>query len=210
MSKIISFVSQKGGVSKSTLARGIAREGAESGLNIKVADLDVQQGTFAEWHRLRLSNGFNSVGSVEVFGSVKDALKQAKDYDLLIFDGGARASGGTLEISKVSDLIILPTSASRDDLVPAIKLAFDLQKKGIENKKIAFALSKVTTEAEIEEAREYIQGSGFQVLQGCLYEKPAYRQAQNNGLTITETKYTSLNNKADTLLNSITDLLLKN
>lgn len=209
MSKIISFVSQKGGVSKSTLARGIAREGAESGLTVKVADLDVQQGTFAEWHRLRLSNGYPSVGSVEVFGSVKDALKQAKDYDLFIFDGGARASGGTLEVAKVSDLIVLPSSASRDDLVPAIKLAFDLQKKGVESKKIAFALSKVTTEAEIEEARDYIQGAGFHVLKGCLYEKPAYRQAQNQGLTITETKYKSLNTKADELLISITHLLLK-
>ncbi|NOQ50263.1 MAG: AAA family ATPase [Mycoplasmataceae bacterium] len=209
MSKIIAFISQKGGVSKSTLARGIAREGLESGLDVKVADLDVQQGTFTEWHRIRLSNGFDSIGSVELFSNVKNALKQAKDYDLLVIDGGARASEGTLEISKVADLVVLPTSASRDDLTPAIRLAFDLQKKGIDNKKIVFALSKVTTEAEIEDARDYIKGSGFQVANGCLYEKPAYRQAQNEGLTITETKYRSLNIKADELLTSITELLLK-
>jgi chromosome partitioning protein len=209
MGKIIAFVSQKGGVSKSTLARGVSREAQHSGLEVKVADLDTQQGTFSEWHRIRLNNGYDSVGSVEIFSKVKEALKQADNYDLLIIDGAARASSATLEIAKVADLVILPTCASRDDLTPAIKLAYELQKKGIAKNNIAFALTRVTTQAEIEDAREYINESGFQTLDGSLIEKPAYRQAQNQGLTITETKYKSLNLKADELLSSIITLLLK-
>ncbi len=209
MGKIIAFVSQKGGVSKSTLARGISREAQQSKLDVKVADLDTQQGTFAEWHRIRLDNGYDSIGSVEVFSKVKDALKQADNYDLLIIDGAARASSATLEIAKIADLVILPTCASKDDLTPAIRLAHELQKNGIPTKNIALALTRVTTQAEIEDARDYIKGSGFQVLEGALLEKPAYRQAQNEGLTITETRYKSLNAKADELLTSIINLLLK-
>jgi len=209
MGKIIAFVSQKGGVSKSTLARGVSREAKESGLSVKVADLDTQQGTFAEWHRIRLNNNFGSIGSVEIFDTAKDALKQAKDYDLLVVDGSARASSGTLDIAKIADLIILPTCASKDDLTPAIRLAHELNKKGVDKKNIALALTRVTTKAEIKEAREFIEETGFQVLKGALLEKPAYRQAQNEGLAITETRYKSLNNKADELMNSIIDLLLK-
>ena len=50
MSTIIAFVSQKGGVGKSTLARALAREAAAAGLKTKIADLDTQQGTSVDWH----------------------------------------------------------------------------------------------------------------------------------------------------------------
>ena len=45
MTTIIAFVSQKGGVGKSTLSRALGREAAKSGLTTKIADLDTQQGT---------------------------------------------------------------------------------------------------------------------------------------------------------------------
>ena len=41
MGTIIGFVSQKGGVGKSTLSRAVAREAANEGLNVKIADLDI-------------------------------------------------------------------------------------------------------------------------------------------------------------------------
>ena len=51
MSTIIAFVSQKGGVGKSTLARALAREATVGGIKAKIADLDTQQGTSVDWHR---------------------------------------------------------------------------------------------------------------------------------------------------------------
>ena len=57
MTTIIAFVSQKGGVGKSTLARALAREAAYGGLQVKIADLDTQQGTSVDWHRTRLHTG---------------------------------------------------------------------------------------------------------------------------------------------------------
>lgn len=42
MGVVVAFVSQKGGVGKSTLARALARESAAGRLLVKVADLDVQ------------------------------------------------------------------------------------------------------------------------------------------------------------------------
>ena len=54
MTAVIAFVSQKGGVRKSTLARALAREAAASGLKVKVADLDPDQATIVDWHKVRM------------------------------------------------------------------------------------------------------------------------------------------------------------
>ncbi len=50
--------------------------------------------------------------------------------------------------------------------------------------------------ATIDDAREFINETGFKVLDGCIFEKPGYRQAQNDGYALTETKWKSLNDKA--------------
>jgi len=207
MTPIIACISQKGGVGKSTLSRAIACEAWKSGLSVKLADLDTQQGTCADWHRQRLDNGYKSIGSVEVFSSVSDAIASAQNFDLLVLDGTPRASKGTLETALHADLVILPTCASRDDLVPAVKLAYALENKKVPKRKIVFALVRVSTKAEIEDARDYISQSGFFVLDGYLLEKPAYRLAQNSGLSVTETKYKTLNDKANRLLESIIEHL---
>jgi len=210
MGYIVSFVAQKGGVGKSTLARALAREASKNGWSVKVADLDTQQGTVADWHKIRLHNEYEPVGSVEVIGKVATALKHADNYDLLILDAAARASTVTADLVRHSDLAVIPTCASRDDLLPAIRLANELRKTGIPISKIALALTRVTTEAEINEAREFIEEAGYTVLEGCLYEKPAYRQAQNEGLAVTETRYKSLNEKAEILLQSLVNQIVKN
>nr|VFJ62511.1 MAG: chromosome partitioning protein [Candidatus Kentron sp. FM]VFJ62963.1 MAG: chromosome partitioning protein [Candidatus Kentron sp. FM]VFK14313.1 MAG: chromosome partitioning protein [Candidatus Kentron sp. FM] len=200
---VVSFVSQKGGVGKSTLVRAFATGAMQSGFAVKVADLDTQQATVTDWHRQRLNNGYKPVGSIEVFRKTSEAVGHANNYDFLVLDGAARASVATLEISKASDLVVIPSCASRDDLMPAVKLAHELQKNEIPLASIIFALTRVTTESEIEDARSFIEASGYAVLNGCLYEKPGYRQAQNEGLSVLETRFRSLNEKADELIDSI-------
>ena len=205
MAYIVSFIAQKGGVGKSTLARALAREASAGGWSVKVADLDTQQGTVADWHRVRQDNGHDAIGSVEVIGKVATALKDADNYDLLVMDAAARASAVTADLAKHSNLAVIPTCASRDDLLPAIRLANELLKSDIPTSKIVLALTRVTTEAEIREAREFIEEAGYTVLEGCLYEKTSYRQAQNEGLAVTETRHKGLNQKAETLMQSLLD-----
>lgn len=207
MGYIVAFLSQKGGVGKSTLARALACEASKGGLSVKVADLDTQQGTATNWHRQREANGYDRIGSVETFGKAKDALKSADDFDMLILDGAPRASSATTDIAKVADLIILPSGASRDDLMPTVLLAHELSKKGVASDLFAIALVRVATDSEIRDAQEYIRMSGYQLLKGYLPEKPSYRQAQNDGLAVTETRYASINEKAKELIQSIIDTL---
>ena len=52
----VTFVSQKGGTGKSTLARALGAVVAAAGLKVKIADLDPQQQTVLEWEKLRDEN----------------------------------------------------------------------------------------------------------------------------------------------------------
>jgi chromosome partitioning protein len=205
MTTIIAFVSQKGGVGKSTLARALGREAAHDGLKVKIADLDTQQGTAVDWHRSRLDAGIEPVVSVEAFRTAAQALAAARSFELLIIDGPARTSAGTLEIAKVASLVVQPTGASVDDLRPAVREFHALVKEGVPKERLAFALNRIGTAAEEAETRAYLAEAGYPVLKGCLLERPAYRKAQNSGFAITETRYAGLNERADTLIQSLID-----
>lgn len=205
MSTVVSFVSQKGGVGKSTLARALAREAAAGGLGVKIADLDHEQGTSTNWARRRMSAGLEPVVAVEPFRTAADAFKAAAHVDLMIVDGPARASAGTLEIAKGSALVVQPSSTSVDDLEPATIVFNSLVKAGIPRTKLALALVRVGTEAEEAFARTYMGEAGYEVLPGALLERPAYRQAQNEGQAVTEVRFKGLSERADALVQAIID-----
>lgn len=205
MASIIAFVSQKGGVGKSTLSRALAREAAAGGLKTKVADLDTQQGTTVDWNRARLEAGIEPSISVESFKTAAQALAMVDHYDILILDGPARTSQATLEIAKAANLVVQPTGASLDDLRPAVREFHALVKAGIPKDRLTFALNRIGTDAEEADARVYLSEAGYSVLAGCLVERPAYRKAQNGGHAVTETRYAALNSRADALIQSLID-----
>jgi len=210
MAICIGIVSQKGGVGKSTLARLVAREYAKAGWNVKIADLDVSQGTSFHWQARRLQKSLEPVIPVERFGTVEQALKVATQYDLLIFDGPPHSTVGTLKIAEAADIVVLPSGLSLDDLEPSVLLAHELVKKGVVAEKIAFALCRVgESEVEIGEARSYIDQAGYAVLAGEIPEKTAYRRASDDGRTLTETRFPTLNERSDVLVQSIVNHLEK-
>jgi chromosome partitioning protein len=208
MAIFLGMVSQKGGVGKSTLARLVAREYANAGWSIKIADLDISQGTSFNWQARRLRNVLEPVIPVERFGTVEQAIKASAPYDLVIMDGPPHSNAGTLKIAEASTMLILPTGLALDDLEPSVLLAHELVKKGITRGKIIFALCRVgDSEAEITEARAYIDQAGYTVVKGAIPEKTAYRRASDEGRTLTETRYPTLNQRSDLLAQSIVDQL---
>lgn len=205
MPAVVAFVSQKGGVGKSTLARALAREGAKSGLRVKLADLDTQQGTAVDWHRTRLAAGIEPVISAEAYATAAQALAVASYYDLLILDGPARTSAATLEIARSSSIVVQPTGAAADDLRPAVREFHALIKAGVPKAKLVFALNRIGTDAEENDARQYIADAGYITLPGSLPERAGYRMAQNTGYAITETRFPPLNERADALIQALID-----
>ena len=99
---IIAFVSNKGGVTKTTTAAATAVQLAKAGFRVRVADLDAGQDTLTDWHRDRVRLGIEPTLSVQLYRTPADALRDARDYDILILDGPAKASTSTLAISGAS------------------------------------------------------------------------------------------------------------
>lgn len=204
MTKKIGVISQKGGVAKSTICRGLGREYAKNEWQVLIADLDTSQSTSFEWNTRRMSNELDPFIAVQQFPSIDRVLKVAENYDLVLFDGAPHATRASEQIAKSSDLVLLPTGSSKDDLNPQIRLAHELVKKGVDRNKIHFVLCRVGgSEVEIEETVQYIKLAGYAIIKGSIPEKTGYRRALDEGKTVTETNFSSLNKRADEVIEAI-------
>ncbi len=205
----IAVVSQKGGVWKSTISRMIAKEATDEDWSVHIADLDFQQQTTTKWVGRRMTAGLKPSVYSEMYESVEAALKRnaRADYDLLIFDGPARASAATATMAEIVDLVIQPTSPSLDDLEPAVSLFHALAKAGVPKTKLVYALINTDTAAEEADARYYLTRSGYDCLPGSIPHRPAFRQALNAGRVLTEVGPASLRKKAQVMVKSISGRL---
>lgn len=206
---VVAFCSQKGGVGKSTLARALACAAAkENGVKVRIVDADELQETAHAWSTRRAEQGIKPQISVIVPHRFTD-LKQlaAPDDDILIIDAPGRASRDTLVIAKQAHLIVQPSAGSGDDLLPGMALYRELEEEGIPRERLVWALSRVDSEAEERDLRQFLNEQGWQVLKGCLFNRSAYKRAMDSGLSVTETPFKSLNEKAAELVDSLNDAL---
>jgi chromosome partitioning protein len=205
--RIIGVVSQKGGVGKSTLCQLIAREAASQGKAAKILDFDTKQMSSVDWVRERLQRDVEPAVEAEPTKDVRKAVKLNRDYDIILLDGAPGTPKRTAEMIGECDLIILPTGASRADLVPTLALARRLSDMKHDAAGPFFALCRVMTDSEVAEARSVIGMAGFTTLDGELIERPGYRAAQNVGRSASETAFPSLNARARKLARAILDRL---
>jgi len=207
MAYVIGMISQKGGVGKSTLSRLVARELAASKWDVKIADFDVQQQTSTKWAADRAGQGLSPEVRVEAFSSVKSALKDAPGFDAYIMDGRPHADKQTWEIASACDVIVIPTNETKDCLLPSVTLANALADGGIDAKRIVFALVKSSSAAEVKAARAYLDQTDFDTLAGDLPHMTGYKKSLDLGRSPSETMFPSLNDKAETLAQSLVDRL---
>ena len=200
MPVVISFISQKGGVGKSTLARALAAVAGHAGVKLLLADLDPQQNTVLRWQRIRVQNPKAPPIRVEGFKKVDAALDAGVESDLIIIDTPGNVTASTLEAVQKSHLVVQPTGPGLDDLDPAVLLFHELTNAGIPRSRLVLALCRTQNRKEEDEARAYLVGAGYAVLEASIPEKASYRTAQNNGLGLTETKERALNERADRLV----------
>jgi len=208
MPVIVSFVGQKGGVGKSTLARAFAAVAARGKLKVKLADLDVNQQTSVRWARTRAARGNGHPVEAEAYTTFDDVLAGVHGIDLIIVDTPGHASPATLEIARSSQVVILPTGASTDDLYPTVLLLYELEQMGIPKERLAVALCRLLEQREEHAARKYIETAGYEALVGSIPERAGYRSAHNLGQSITETSDQTLNRRARTLMESLLEKVM--
>ena len=202
----IGFVSQKGGVGKSTLARAVATVAAAGGVKVLLADLDPQQATVLRWEKTRGEHLPSSPSLVvKGFATAAQALAAGTAFELLVIDAPARASRGTLEIAEHAHLVVVPSGASIDDLHPAVLLLHEFAQQGIDKARLVVVLSRILNEDEEARARAYIKKAGYDALPGCIREKSGYREALDHGRSLNEATQKALRQEA----HAMTETLLK-
>ena len=205
---IISLISQKGGVGKSALSRLIAVEYAKAGWFVKIGDLDTGQGSTAKWKARRDQHGIEPEIPVEKYATVERAIKDAEHYDLMVLDGPAFAERRGLSMARVSELIIMPTGYSLDDMEPQIETAYELEDSGINPAQIVFVFCRTEGSAsEDAAARAYLKKARVNILEPVFPERPSIRQAHNMGKAASEVSFPSIKSKILPLAQAIADKL---
>lgn len=209
MTYIISVVAQKGGVGKSTLSRLIASEFARlDGWDVKIADMDVAQATSFHWMQRRHRQNLSPDIRVEGFQRLEKATADAENFDVMVLDGAPHATTQTLQMALASDIVVIPTGTALDDLEPAVRLAHELKREKVPVARLVFVLSRTgDSDAEIAEAREYLERAGYRVAAGSIPERTAFRRASDQGQAISETGFPSLNDRARACFTSIVESL---
>ena len=129
--KIASFVGQKGGVGKSTLARVLAVAASREQYKVLIGDFDLEQLTCVEWSAMRMRHGIEPDIDAQAFKSLKKLRKTVTDYDLVVVDTRGLADELTEDVSKESDVVFLPSGTSMDDLRPTLALAKKLAERAL-------------------------------------------------------------------------------
>ena len=160
--RIASFVGQKGGVGKSTLARVLAVAAARAQHKVLIGDFDLEQLTCVEWGALRLRNGIEPEIEARAFKSLKKLRKTVEGYDLVVVDTRGLADELTEDVSRESDVVFLPTGTSMDDLRPTLALARKLAKTG-------------RSERLLEQAEATIAEAGFDMLNAVWPERDGFQ-----------------------------------
>lgn len=174
--RIASFVGQKGGVGKSTLARVLAVAAARQEYKVLLGDFDLEQLSCIEWSATRLRNGIEPDIEARAFKSLKKLRKSVEGFDLVVVDTRGLADELTTDISQESDVIFLPTGTSMDDLRPTLALARRLSKNRKIGNKIVLVLSKVgRSERLLETAKVTIEEAGFEVLDSIWPERDGFQ-----------------------------------
>ena len=133
MAKIISFISRKGGTGKTTNAINLATSFYGMGKKVLVIETDANY-TLSTLRKMELfkanenRNGFDILGSQDsqIADELTD-LKASGKQDIIIVDSAGKTTDeGLKKLCLASDLVIVPTSLTQNDLLVTYQTITDL------------------------------------------------------------------------------------
>ena len=184
---IISFLNQKGGVGKTTLAVNVAAKLSRQGHKVLLIDAD-KQGSANTWAGIR-SNAPFQVVSMARNNMARDALKLATDYTHTIIDGPPHAEEIARSCIIASDFVALPIepsglSAWASDLT--VKQVREAQEYK-ETLKCGFVVSRKIGKTVIgREIRNIAADAGIPILETEIEQRVAFAESLTMGQTIYE------------------------
>ena len=165
--KILSFVTQKGGSGKTTLAFSCAVAAEQAGLKVLIIDMDPQK-TAERWYQDReaATPQLVSITSPQLDQAITAA--QARGFDLVLLDTPGRDEPSVAAAIRVSDLCIIPCRPTPADMKATPQTVNTIKRL---DKPAAFVLTQTPARSfRIREA-----GKGLSVL--SMVSPDSYRNA---------------------------------
>ncbi|MGE0531949.1 MAG: AAA family ATPase [Hyphomonadaceae bacterium] len=193
--RVLSIVSTKGGVGKTTLAVHLAVAACQAGEGTLVLDLDPQRSAVQWWKdrkRTIAERGMPAGASFDVWpaeaGDLAQAIERAEQsgFTLIIIDTPPHADFPAARAVEVADLVLMPVRPSCLDLHAAkatIALIRDLQKPAF------FVVSQVphNSQATGVDASDFLEAKGIKKGPLTITLLQDYVRALRDGLTAPET-----------------------
>ena len=184
---IISFINQKGGVGKTTIAINVASSLAQQGYKTLLIDAD-KQGSSSTWASLRDETPFQVV-SLARENMAKDAISLATEYDYTLIDAPPHAEAISRSCIIASDLVVMPIEPSglstwaSDVTVQQVKQAREYK----ETLKCGFVVSRKIGQTVIgRQVREMVENTGMRVFDSDIENRVAFAESMTMGQTIFE------------------------
>jgi chromosome partitioning protein len=182
MTKIISFISRKGGTGKTTNAINLATSIFATGKKVMLVETDTNYtlNTLRKMELAREANtpAFDIVGSQD--GKIADELasvKTNKTYDYIIVDSAGKTTDeGIKKLCLVSDAVIVPTSLTQNDLLVTYQTVTDLlPAKNINTQlKILVLPNRIHSFTRLKTVKEMLSKINAEVLEVMVPQKNAY------------------------------------
>ena len=196
----ISFISQKGGTGKTTLALHVAAQLARSGQKTLLIDADPQASAMA-WFACRVQHGKPSPANLTVMaisnGTITDQIPElARTYDQVIIDGPPRGDRIARDVILASDLVLVPTRLSGFDVWAADSIATTIeelrpiqQMAGKRPLEWFYVVNQKNPRTLAGKAiLKALEASKGHILDSHVCERACFVEATSQGMTIFETE----------------------
>ena len=186
---IVSFLNQKGGVGKTTLAIHVADALARRNKRVLLVDAD-PQGSALDWAAARRGESLFPVAGLPRASIHKELPTLAHGYDVVIIDGPPRVYDVARSAIMASDLVLVPVQPSPYD-VWAAKEIIDLMHEAAVFKpslRCAFTINrKIVNTALGRDVVDALADYPIPVLKTAICQRIALAESAAQGQTVFET-----------------------
>lgn len=191
---VISFLNQKGGVGKTTLAINVAAALAEQGSRVMLIDGD-PQGSAMDWADAREGAVLFSVVGLPRKTLHKELPELATDFNYIVIDGPPRVNEIARSAIIASDLVVIPIQPSPYDVWAAHDIVGLVEEAQTfkENLKTVFAVNrKIVNTAIGRDVTTALQTYPFPVLKHSVCQRVVFAESAAQGKTVLEQAKNSL------------------
>ena len=183
---IISFLNQKGGVGKTTLAVNVTAALARNADKVLLIDAD-KQSSASTWASLREDADFKVI-SLARENMARDAMELAADHTYSVIDGPPHAESIARSCIVASDLVLMPIEPSGlSTWASDLTVRQVQQAQEFKDLKCGFVISRKIGNTVIgREIRTMAEAIGVPILTTEIAQRVAYAESMTMGRTIFE------------------------